>query len=237
MNILKTWTELKALVDTKSLKLQYTDQDVEYTVWAGDNGDTYRCAIAKDSPATTDQTDFETNYKDDCNQSVSPKTADGKTFVRAESRPLDMTTMFTGAGDSATVVGGGTPFCWNAALDNDFDTVDSNFKRKVIDFGFKDEICVKEGAIYWTNALWLCELDFWSYIPPGVIDSNKHYVDHFVNRHFFHGDCPMGDELNTECASSKIPSYIRHELWITIPTADDTCKGHISIEIYRASTV
>jgi len=234
----ESWSELKAHTSEKTLAMQYEDYPKWYRVWAAENGMMYMCDIEKTDPANTDQTDFETNYKDDCNKPLQPKTDDGKLYTRSESRPLDMTTCFTCRGDSATVVGAGTPFQWNAANSGEFEVVDSNFKRKVIDLGFRDEVCIKEGALYWWDASWGCELSFWSYLPAAYSPTQEDlFMDNFVVSHLFHGDCPMGDELNTECASGRIPNYLRHQIWITVPTADVLCRGHVSLEIYRTNTI
>jgi len=232
-----TWTDFKAIVDSKKLNIQYTTENGYYCLSAFDNIVCYECDIEIETPASTDQEDFEDNYKDGCNEPIQPKTDDGKCFVRAESRPLDMTTCFTCRGDSATVIGGGAKLMWNAAVDT-FTDIGGGFKRLKIDFGFKDEVCIKEGAIYFWDANWYGELEMHTYIPAAYSPTgNDLFIDKFVISHFFNGDCPMGDELNTECASAKIPSYIRHQLWITIPSGDNDCKGFVSLEVYREDTV
>ena len=49
--------------------------------------------------------------------------------------------------------------------------------------------------------------------------------------------CIMGDELNTEAASSEIPSNYKFCLTITVPASDNSSKGYVSIECYRKRTV
>jgi len=234
-----TWSEFKSVCDDKSLFMQYNTIGNDYNLWAQDGIVLYTSAIRKTIPANTDQEDFEDNYKDDCNQVLTPKTNDGKSYVRAESRPLNMTTCFTCRGDSSTVIGGGTKLMWDAT--NGGDTFVSNgdgTKTLKIDFGFNDEVCIKEGAIYFFDTEWYGELEMWTYIPASIHPSgNDTYIDKFVISHFFKGDCPMGDELNTECASAEIPSYIRHQLWITLQSTDTTSRGFVSLEVYREGTV
>ena len=231
-----TWTDLKALATLKNLPyVQYEDQTNQYKVWIEDGNNLHFTYIQKDSGA--DQTDFENNYKADANQADQPRSYDGKTFVRAESRPLDMTTCFTNRGDSATMIGGGARFIWNSATDSSTDNGDGT-KTITVDFGFKDEICIKEGAIYFFDAPFGSEIQLWSYVPAAFSPTQADmFIDNFVVGHYMYGDCPMGDELNTEAASTKIPNYIRHQLRIILPTAEATCKGYISLEIYRSQTV
>jgi hypothetical protein len=238
MEVCQSWSQLKSVIASKLLVVQYCESDGGYRVWCQEGDVLYGCFISKEDEKSDDQIDFETNYKDGANKPIAPKTADGKTYVRAESRPLNMTTCFTGRGDSATVVGGGTMLMWNAATDTDFVAVDSNFKRKVIDFGFRDEVCLKEGSIYFFETSWYGELQLWSYLPAAYSPTGHDlFMDNFVVSLFFSGDCPMGDELNTECASGEIPPYIRHQIWITLPTEDVKSRGYVNLEVYRSKTV
>lgn len=232
-----TWTDFKAIVSSKNMSMQYTEEGGYYCLLAIDSGITYECDIKIETPASTDQEEFEDDYKDDCNASIQPKTNDGKCYVRAESRPLNMTTCFTCRGDSATVVGGGTKLMWDASSDTFVSNGDGT-KTLKIDFGFNDEVCIKEGAIYFWDTDWYGELAMWTYIPASYSPTEQDYfADNFVISHFFNGDCPMGDELNTECASAEIPAYIRHQLWITLQSDDTTSKGFVSLEVYREGTV
>lgn len=163
------------------------------------------------------------------------KSPDGKPYVRSESRPLDMTTCFANHGDSSTVIGGGTAFKWNAAIDT-FTDVDANFMKFEIDFGFKDEVAIKEGSIYWWDVDWYGQIEMITYLPAAFSGSVDVPLNKFVS-HFIHGDCPMGDELNTECASNKIPAYIRHKFIVTIPKTATLARGFMSLEVYRTNTI
>ena len=255
MNVNLPWTEFKNIVNSKVLSMQYSTKNNYYVIWAGENGTIYECEVAIETPTPdgSDQKDFEDNYKGTCNRPMHPVTADGKSYTRAESRPLDTTTYFTMqgdygyAGDSDFAIGGGTVLEWDAGADQDFQAIDSNFKRKVITFTFGDSVWVKEGAIYFHNAAKGSYLDFYSFCPPGgyylgndgsVKQAADHtLIDHFVIHHKFQGTCQMGDELNTECCSDEIPYYIYHQLWITVPISDEQSNGYVCLELYRARTV
>ena len=69
---MSTWAEMAAVVNSKSLSLQYRETDAEYYLWAIDHTITYTYTMWKlgyEPPKsdrnqfTADRTDFETNYK------------------------------------------------------------------------------------------------------------------------------------------------------------------------------
>ena len=70
MNIDVTWTNLKSLVSSKNLYLQYTESSVEYNIWVSEEDTKYFTVIHIDNPANTDQADFEDNYKSGANQPI-----------------------------------------------------------------------------------------------------------------------------------------------------------------------
>ena len=159
----------------------------------------------------------------------------GRMMTVAASRPLDCTTYFTCAGDSATTIGDGKELKWD--FGNSTDDVASpptGFKQKRIEFSFKDPVYVKEGTIYWKDA------PFGSYIDLKIVNKSPEIVvSHYVNKHFIMDSCPMGDELNTEQASSELPATLKFWLYITVPdtTGYTDCKGTVSLELYREATV
>lgn len=63
-----SWTTFKSTVSSKGLAMQYIDTGDNYDIWAVEGSDTYRAVIIQTSPAGTDQSDFENNYKDDANK-------------------------------------------------------------------------------------------------------------------------------------------------------------------------
>lgn len=183
----------------------------------------------------------------------SDRAKDGRMIVRSDSRPREATTYFTMRGDSDISIGDGNIMTWDFSNSDDIVTdslttaVPTNYKRKRIKLSFVDEVWVKEGSIYWKDAIYGCHVDFWIMCPAG-----QYYVDrsgtpqlasvdtpivHYVNHHRIMGDCFIGDELNTEGANEDgIPN--NYELWVEITTlnTDSVSKGHSELEIYRNRT-
>ena len=191
-------------------------------------------------------------------------------IVRSDSRPQGMTTYFTTRGDSLTDIGDGVEMKWDFSNSDDIVTdsitqaIPSGFKRKRIALGFSHKVYIKEGTIYFHGAPKSAFIDFWVicktggyyHDPNGLIDGSllgltpgdKYTqavadtpVTHYVNNQFIQGDCPMGDELNTEGASEAgLPTQQQaYEIWIevTSPDADVISNGYVSLEVYREKTV
>ena len=242
-----TWAELKSISSDRNLLLQYLDKDNKYTIWVINNGIFTYTDIKKESPINSDQTDFETNYKDQINIPIAPIDFEGKEIVRSESRPIGYNTFFTCAGDSDTVIGDGKELSWDFSNNNDDISAPTGFKRKSLEFSFLDSVYLKEGAIYWNNALKGSYIKIQVVCPQGYyyLDNNgspvqaeEDTVIHiFANHHMFFGDCPMGDELNTEACSSEIPSYMKYCIEVTVPDTDIISNGHVSVELYRKRSV
>jgi len=182
-----------------------------------------------------------------------PKGKDGRPIVRADSRPEDSTTYFTTKGDD-TGIGNGKAIIWDFSNNDDEVTdsittsVPSGMKRKRMKLSFADEVRIKEGSLYWENAPFGTFVDFWVICPDGEYYINRGTgqpaqasgdtpLVHYVNHHMIMGDCPMGDELNTEAANEDpIPSNF--ELWVevTIDENNTDCHGAGELEIYRTRT-
>lgn len=256
MEINLTWSDLKQLLITKILNLQYVEDSIKYKIFVIDNGIVYITKIWKncnnvsglnETQNNLDKVDFETNYKTIANKPITPKSKDGKTIIRAESRPLNTTTCFTGKGDSDTDIGKGSELRWDFSNSDGDISAPSGYKRKRIEFKFLDEIYVKEGAVYFFDTQTGSYLDLYIVCPQGqyYYDNNGDLkqasedtpIAHYVISHWMIGDCPMGDELNTEVCSKKIPNNYKFWLEITVPDPDSTCKGHISLELYRKRTI
>jgi len=73
MEISKTWTELKSLYGIKNFALQYEymTNPNRYFIFAEEGNFIYTCLITDSS----DITDFENNYKDDCNKPINDESA------------------------------------------------------------------------------------------------------------------------------------------------------------------
>ena len=251
MRVEKTWTELKNLASSKDLEhlLQYNESDAEYYIWFVEDSIQYFCIIDKVSPASSDQTDFETNYKPNANKVLTPKSKDNKTYVRAESRPLDTTTVFIGQADSDTNIGDGKELFWDFSNDDDIvtDGVPTGYKRKRMEFKFLDPVYVKEGCIYFFNKLKGSYIDFMIVCPAGQYyydnDGNPQLatedtiISWYVRHLFMQSDCPMGDELNTEACSSQIPPNYKFWIEITVPEDDNASNGYVEIKLYRKRTI
>jgi hypothetical protein len=165
---------------------------------------------------------------------AQPQDEEGRVYVVAASRPLTCTTYFTMAGDSSTVIGDGKELKWDFSNSTDDITPPTGFKRKRIVFDFKDPVYIKEGTVYWKDA------PFGSYIDIYIVNkSPETKVSHYVNKHFVMDTCVIGDELNTEQASSQLPTTL--EFWLEITTPDETgytdFKGYAELELYRENTV
>jgi hypothetical protein len=64
-----TWTELKSYIKSKG-NLRFIESTEKYDIWVMLDGTKLDCEMEKETPATTDQVDFETNYKSFANINV-----------------------------------------------------------------------------------------------------------------------------------------------------------------------
>jgi len=248
MQIYLEWDSLKTMAESKKLVLQFIESAVKYVIWAQEGHDEYEVEIYKSTPANADQIDFETNYKTIINTSISPISDDGKTMVRAESRPIGTTTWFTGAGDIAGKIGGGKEIEWDFSNNADiYNNPPAGYKQKRIEFNFIDEIYIKEGTTYFHNAIKGSYINFQVVCPIGqYYYDNTHtlklaaediVISRYVNKQRFQGTCAMGDELNTEVCSGKVPPNYKFRIDIFVPDTDNSSNGYVSLELYRARTV
>jgi hypothetical protein len=242
----KNWSDFKNLINSRYLSIQYEELSTKYNLYTADGIFIYHCVIIKDDTPNADQTDFENNYKAAANDAVEPHSEDRKTIVRSESRPLGHTTVFTCIGDD-TDIGNGTPLQWDFSNSDDEVTAPEGYKRKRVEFKFLDAIHIKEGTIYFFDMKKGSYIDLYVVCPTGqyYLDNNgvpqqateDTPVTHYVNHHFLFGDCPMGDELNTESCSAEIPNTYKFWIEVTVPDTDSTSHGSVSAEIYRSRTV
>jgi len=195
-----------------------------------------------------------------------PTMDDGRPIVRADTRPLDTSTYFTMAGDTASGIGDGKHLQWDFSNDDDtaacdYYTTPDGYKTKHIELTFIDPIYLKDGALYFFDVPWGAYCDMQVVIPAGNYYPNEHgsipasalglpgndmysyaatdtvYVS-YVNKHHIYGDCPMGDELNAEGAAvNAVPVGWKLVGHITTVSGDNTSKGFASFECYRHRTV
>ena len=192
---------------------------------------------------------------------INPISADGKEIIRADSRPPTTQTYFTCESDDVTSspgkIGEGNRFFWDFSnSDNDLDEspipsgqpIPEGYKRKRIEAQFHDPLYLKDGTFYWMNATKGSYLCVHVVCPDGQYYLNRSgipieadgdtVVETFVNKHFFAGDCPMGDEVNAEGAQvTPMPTNYKMWLDITVPDSDNTSYGWASLECYRSRSV
>jgi len=177
-----------------------------------------------------------------------PVDSEGKPYVRAESRPLNCTTYFTSAGDTAEEIGGGGRMRWDASDSTGWTTegAPSGFKQFSKEVSFSDSIWLKEGTIYYMDCMKDSYLDMRVVCPSGLYymylgnvaqAQEDLVVDHYVCKHPMQGNVPMGDELNTEACSQELPPYLIFRLTATVPTGDNSSYGYMEMEMYRQRTV
>ncbi len=177
----------------------------------------------------------------------APTMSDGRPIVRADSRPIGYATMFTMAGDTASGIGDGKEILWDFSNNDDEVSAPSGYKRKRIEINFLDPIYIKEGTVYFHSAKKGSYVDFSVICPNGQYYKKRDgslaqatedtLITKYLNKHHFYGNCPMGDELNTESATeTALPS--NYKLWIetTVPDSDNDSYGYGELEIYRERT-
>jgi hypothetical protein len=76
-----SWSDVKTFLTTRKIPAQYIDFKDTYWVLASDGPFEIWCRIAKTDPASTDQTDFETNYQPDANTTLTD--SNGHTIIRS----------------------------------------------------------------------------------------------------------------------------------------------------------
>lgn len=246
-----TWDEFKDISAKKNLMIQFTVSGNRYEIWATDISDIYQARIRITDPVVegSEQEDFETNYKASCNQPLEQRNDEGRVIVMTTSRPLNATTYFTGEGDDVVnqKIGGGTRLFYDFSDDDDLITAPAGYKRKRIDVEFIDPTWIKDGAAYFHNTLKGSYVDLFIVCPAGgyykkndgsyALASEDTPVEHFCNKLYMQGDCPMGDELNTETCSQQIPASYIYRLEVTVPDSDNVSNGYYNLELYRERTV
>ena len=176
--------------------------------------------------------------------------SEGKSYVRAESRPLLCTTCFTTCGDNSQI-GAGSQMAWDASdADGWIDAsggAPAGFKQHSVDVNFMDSIWLKEGTIYYMDAQKGSYCDMHVICPSGYYymyqgavqqsQSDDQVADHYLIKHPVQGNVPMGDELNTESCSQELPSYLIFRFTATVPEGDNSSYGYMEMELYRQRTV
>ena len=175
----------------------------------------------------------------------------GVNQIMSSSRPPGTSTAFITASDktdSPKEIHGGTSMFFDFSnTDNDV-TAPTGFKRKRMDLQFIDKIWMKEGTIYFHNAAKgayvsisiVCPSGQYYYKNDGTLAqaTEDTIIYKYVTQHFISGDCPMGDEMNTEAAKTEpLPTNYFFRFEVTVPDDNTTCYGFGELEIYRTRTV
>lgn len=115
------WTEFKAMVDSKSLRIQEKSKTNSYVLLAFDDAFKVQCVIHKTDPANSEQEDYEENYQANVNLPISsPRDSDNSNILRTkttktgwhyEPRSLDFVTakyasLYNRKDDGHTINGG-----------------------------------------------------------------------------------------------------------------------------------
>ena len=116
---------------------------------------------------------------------VPPVMNDGRPIVRADTRPMDTSTFFTMAGDTASGIGDGVELRWDfsdpsytvisgsATLSNGFE-IPEGYKGIVFDLTFLDPVYFKDGTIYHFDSPWGQYAAMDIVVPAGSYYPNDH---------------------------------------------------------------
>ena len=66
----ESWSDFKTLLSNKAGKIQYVTIGTDYVIWFIEDAMRYNYVIPITTPASSDQEDFEDNYKDNANQPI-----------------------------------------------------------------------------------------------------------------------------------------------------------------------
>jgi hypothetical protein len=187
-------------------------------------------------------------------QPVTPVDSENKPYVRAEARPLNCTTIFTGSGDKfedsngPAEIGGGTRITWDSSIPGDFTPVGApvGTMQKTIDLLFLDTVYLRAGIVF-SNCEYEDYLDLYVMAPNGYpyikndgtpaqnLTGSPIAIEHSVVKFPLHVAGHM--TLDSGTASGGIPSGYIVRAVITIPDDDVDCKGSAILMMYRPRTV
>lgn len=168
------WTAWKTVQALKSLLTQFDDDGLKYTIYGYDGPEVHLCTIWKgilpDGVLQTtsqeqndaDLAEFEADYKDGANGTVSPRTRDGKNIFLPNLFPGNVLLYITGVGDSSTVLGAGNKF-----------TLSSASGTTTIEFQFRDWIYLAGGGIFYEAATTGDEISMKLYAPASTVSASS----------------------------------------------------------------
>jgi len=240
-----SWVVFKGIVGKKAaMKYIITDTSC-YDIWYSDKDTRFETTIKIDSPANVDQLDFEANHKAGSNL-IGPIDEQGREYLRAEAKPVGTGTVFVTQADNVGI-GDGKVLSWDFSNGDDDISAPVGFKKKRLEFKFLDDVYVKEGAVYYHNAIKGSYLDFYVVCPAGqyyydnILVPHLAGVDtpvsHYVIHQMMQGTVAMGDEMNTETVSDKITLNYKFWIEVTVPDIDVASNGWVNLELYRKRSV
>lgn len=187
----------------------------------------------------------------------------GRWVIRSDSRKKDYEIIFVGRGDKEEPreYGKGTWLKWDfsaPASDPRWVQTIDGWKKQRVEFKFLDGVLLKEGAFYFYDMPKDSYMNFFIEMPANNYYSHKSIdseynvhreirytteqiiLNHWVQDYPLEGTAAMGDELNTESAQD-IPAP-NHAIWVFEVMTPETPgwekgHGHVSLEIYRYTTV
>lgn len=137
--------------------------------------------------------------------------------------------------------------------------VASGMKAKLIDLYFFHDVYMKDGTLYFFDAPWGAYCEMFIIVPSGTYYPNPNgpipaaalglsgttkyaystkrvFYATYVQKHCMYRDCPMGDELNAEGATTDpIPPGWSISALVVSPENDTGLKGYGSFEMYRTT--
>lgn len=82
--MITTWHRLKSIQGVKAELIQFVDKITYYDIWVNVNNEKVSCIIKKRNPRRKDQIDFEDNYKDNTNKSLTSVDSEGSKLSRTK---------------------------------------------------------------------------------------------------------------------------------------------------------
>jgi len=137
MNI-ESWNSFKALVNTKDLLIQYSEDDNYYYIYAPE-ASTFLWQITLIKDSGTDVTDFETNFKSSANKPLEYRSEDGLVKVASAKFTEKLGFYLTGATEQLELTGAGSGY---------------------IKFHFDDPYTLSGVHAQWSNANFGDKMDF-----------------------------------------------------------------------------
>lgn len=187
-----SWSDFKSKVSAKSLLPQYTEWLDRYDIFAVEDNVAWEYTLPKDG--SSDQTDFETNYKSTYNQPLEIKSAAGRP-VRVSASPQPLNTVEHWKGYQITVPAGQT--------------------SAYVDISFSSIVYLKGGYIV------SADVDFDDYIQADILitANNAVYIPGIINTAYMIPNQPVSFE---SAESMAFPTSLKIRVTLITASADVT---------------